>query len=174
MKITNLIPTQDGYRLSPDEMMVMVDFVRDGGIYTEDVMRANQSHPAPLPIAINQFEDDLFFVRDGLHRLTSIFLGGRDELYPSEYVVEQYTYKRYGSVNLDMGWVTPFNPKTHVRTPNFMAFRDEVNDLIRQGLDPREFIFSNTHKYLVPRMPYHDDLDRLTRHFFPQLWKHAA
>lgn len=140
---------QDGYRLSQEEMARMHKFVAEGGYFTADALRKHNPLRHGL-IALSQTEDGELWIRDGLHRITVIAFYHRP-LRADEYFIEQRSYVDYQTINLERTWVTPFDPRIEVRTPNFFDFKEEAMKMAQQGIDPTEFILANKHRYCVPR-----------------------
>jgi hypothetical protein len=65
---------QEGFRRPAADMRKMVDYVRSGGRYDPESLKLfDPDHTAP--IAIVEFEDGVRYVRDGFHRVMSIFAG---------------------------------------------------------------------------------------------------
>jgi hypothetical protein len=111
------------------QVVKMSWLVRDGLFWTRDVLRAHaDKHHTPVPqlIAIARFPDGRMMIRDGHHRCLATYIGGRAYLRHDEYIVETYTYEMYAEINFEAGFVTPFDPRTEVRVPDFTAFRQEV------------------------------------------------
>ena len=107
-------------------------------------------------IAITRFDDGNLYLRDGLHRTTAIYLARREKvLYDSEFKFEDMTYDMYLEPAPEKGWYTPFDPRTEVRLPNFLDFRDEAQTLFVEGGDWRTFIAENRHRYCIPRTDVH-------------------
>ena len=128
--------------------------VRDGLFWTRDVLRAHADKrhtPVPHLIAIARFPDGRMMIRDGHHRCLATYIGGRAYLRHDEYSVETYTYEMYAEINFEAGFVTPFDPRTEVRVPDFTAFRQEVFRLYARN--PEEavaFIRQNKSRYARP------------------------
>jgi hypothetical protein len=136
------------------QVVEMSLLVRDGVFWTRDVLRAHADKhhtPVPHPIAIAHFPDGRRMIRDGHHRSLATYIGGRAYLRHDEYRVEAYTYEMYAEINFEAGFVTPFDPRTEVRVPDFTAFRQEVFRLYAR--DPEEavaFIRQNKSRYARP------------------------
>jgi hypothetical protein len=65
--------------------------------------------------------------------------------------VETYTYEMYAEINFEVGFVTPFDPRTEVRVPDFTAFREEVFRLYdRNPEEAVAFIRQNKSRYARP------------------------
>ncbi len=128
--------------------------VRAGVFWTHDVLQAHaalHNAPAPRPIAIACFPDGRQMIRDGHHRCVATYLGGRDYLRHDEYNLERYTYAMYSEINFEAGFVTPFDPRTEVRVPDFTAFREEVFRLYNRSRDEAiTFIRQNKTRYARP------------------------
>jgi len=136
------------------QVVEMSWLVRDGLFWTRDVLcaHADTYHtPVPRLIAIARFPDGRMMIRDGHHRCLATYIGGRAYLRHDEYIVETYTYAMYEEINFEKGFVTPFDPRTEVRVPDFTAFRQEVFRLYARN--PEEavaFIRHNKSRYARP------------------------
>src|SRR6266705_2424048 len=136
------------------QVVEMSWLVRDGLFWTRDVLRAHAAkHHTPVPqlIAIARFPDGRMMIRDGHHRCLATYIGGRAYLRHDEYSLETYTYEMYADINCEAGFVTPFDPRTEVRVPDFTAFRQEVFRLYARN--PEEavaFIRQNKARYARP------------------------
>ena len=136
------------------QVVEMSWLVRNGLFWTRDVLRAHADKhhvPVPHPIAIARFPDGRMMIRDGHHRCLATYLGGRAYLRHDEYRVEAYTYEMYSEINFEAGFITPFDPRTEVRVPDFTAFRQEVFRLYARN--PEEavaFIRQNKARYARP------------------------
>ena len=158
MKITDLKLTQDGLRIQ--DLSEMVEFVLSGGLYTKDVLNQYNKTSDSNLIIINRFEDGQLYLHDGHHRVASIYLAGnRDFLFETEVEYWDYTYSRYINPNFSNGWYTPFDPRTHVRIPDFFNFKEKVRIMSEQNPDmAKEYILNNQDQYLVPRTEKHDNI----------------
>jgi len=121
LSIDELIPTQCHIR-NFDLVLSMIDFVREGGLFRKE----NLITPAPL-IGISIFEDGLKYIRDGHHRTLAIWLAGRKLLKEGEYQLENFKYSHFEEINLEKGWVTPFNPRAEVRIADFSSFKKSLS-----------------------------------------------
>lgn len=136
------------------QVVEMSWLVRDGLFWTRDILRSHaDKHHAPVPqlIAVARFPDGRMMIRDGHHRCLATYIGDRAYLRHDEYVVETYTYEMYAEINFEAGFVTPFDPRTEVRVPDFTAFRQEVFRLYAHN--PEEaiaFIRQNKSRYARP------------------------
>lgn len=165
MDVRSIHLTQSGFRLSCLQFAGMVEFVSSGGFYTQQAL-INRNPNRKSLIAINQFEDGEFYVRDGMHRLASIYIGGRTKLREDEFFVEQWTYDQYREINLDTGWFTPFDPKFEVRRPDFFDFKKEVQLRISRGVSPIDFIRRERLMYCVLRTDEHDWIGPLAEEYW--------
>jgi hypothetical protein len=153
------------------QVVEMSWLVRDGLFWTRDVLRVHaDNHHTPVPrlIAIAHFPDGRLMIRDGHHRCLATYIGGRAYLRHDEYIVETYTYEMYAEINFEAGFVTPFDPRTEVRVPDFTAFRQEVFRLYAHN--PEEavaFIRQNKSRYARPYT--RSNLTQLAEH----LWQNA-
>lgn len=160
MDIRQLKLTQDGFRLKRDELLKMAEFVKGGGIFDKASLAAHNPDRTSL-IAINRFEDGDLYVRDGMHRLAAIHLGGRQELMPEEFFIEEYSYALYLEVNLAENWVTPFDPRIHVRVPEFFGFKNLIHIFKHRGDSDEQLlqeIAEGTEMYRTDRRPVHDSI----------------
>lgn len=151
--VENLIPTQDGYRLDSSTRQSMLDFVADAGVYNEDSIKSHRCTRNSL-IAVTRFPDGKLFLRDGLHRVTSVYIARIiPALFDEEYVIENMTYDMWTNPAPDNGWYTPFDPRKEVRVPDFLKFKEKALDL--QGEELVQYILDNKHQYVVPRTESH-------------------
>ena len=153
MNIEELSPTQDGYRLDKLVRRAMLEFILEGGVYDQETI---QSHSGSNSlIAITRFPDGKLFIRDGLHRVTSIYIARADRvLYETEYVVEDMSYEMYLNPAPDKGWYTPFDPRTEVRLPDFFDFKSKVLEI--QDIDEQvEYILAHKSDYAIERSILH-------------------
>lgn len=163
----DLKPMQDGIRHSIEHFEEMAEYVRQGGRF--DLESINQFTPNSKLIAIPKMEDGQQYVRDGFHRVLSIFLHRPDGIiYDDEFVIENLTYLRMMTPNLSIRYYTPFDPRTEVRVSDFCKFRDEVDRVISEKQeDPLEFIRRNRHLYVVPKKKYHETVSTFVAHWKP-------
>lgn len=112
-----------------DQLREMTAHVRFGGYWTPEYLalyaREKGFKPSPL-IQISRFEDGLLYVHDGHHRCVSTILGGRDHLILDEFNINEWKYEQYLEVNHAAGWYTPFDPRLHLRSGDFTAFKKEA------------------------------------------------
>jgi hypothetical protein len=154
LPLDRLIVSQHGLRCPDAELRGMIEFVAGGGLWTEAALRAHAAlyrQPPPSPIRLSQFPDSLV-VHDGHHRLVATHLAGRAFLNPPEYRVTRWTYEQYLEVNFACGWVTPFDPRTHVRIADFADWKRRVLEVAQS--DPAralELIRSEPGAYRQPR-----------------------
>ncbi len=76
------------------------------------------------PIKVLSIEDK-FYLNDGHHRVCAASFS-RAAFSNFKVNVETYTYEQLMEINFSCGWVTPYNPRTHVRTNNCRWFKDAV------------------------------------------------
>ena len=140
------------------QVVEMARLVRAGLFWTRDVLRAYaDAHGIPVAplIAIARFPDGWMMVRDGHHRCLATYLGGRAYLRHDEYRFEAYTYEMYAEINFKAGFVTPFDPRTEVRLPDFGSFRQEALRLYARSSEAAvKFIRQNKFRYARPRKYY--------------------
>jgi hypothetical protein len=91
-------------------------------------------------------------VHDGHHRLVATYLAGRAFLDPAEYRVTPWTFTDYLAVNFAAGWVTPFDPRTQVRTADFAVWKRQVLEAAQRDRDEAEqMIRTQSESYRMPR-----------------------
>jgi hypothetical protein len=128
---------QHGLRYNAEGMHRMMDFVADGGRWTEpalDEYADTYNLPKPSLIQLSEFNAEagmaaVLLVHDGHHRLVATHLAGRAFLYPEEYRVTRWAFQAYQSINFSCGWVTPFDPRTHVRIADFAAWKQQILEM---------------------------------------------
>ena len=154
MDIRPLRVTQERLR-KPDQLEKMIDHVRQGGDWTRDTLtRFSRSLPSGKPrktslIIITRFEDGERYVHDGHHRVVATLKAGRDRLLDGEVKEREFTYAQYMEVNFSAGWITPFDPRTEVRLPDFGPFKQAVKRLAPDEV--MEYVRGNRHLYCKPR-----------------------
>jgi hypothetical protein len=157
---------QEGFRLPPAKMRQMIDYTKSGGRYDPESLQLFDPEQTAL-IAIVEFDDGVRYVRDGFHRVMSIFAGRPNQtIDPDEYVLEQKTYQGYLTPKLEMGYFTPFDPRTEVRIADFSFFRWHIQALQAAGQDPTSFIMANRHLYTRARKPEHDTVQVFASQWF--------
>jgi hypothetical protein len=106
----------------------MTKFVDKGGIFDSSSLTKHNPLRTSL-ISLNRFEDGQLYIQDGHHRIVGIYLDHRDFLYPSEYFIEYWSYDDYLELNessLKRDWLTPFDPRTEIRNPEFHSYKKLV------------------------------------------------
>lgn len=153
MKVSDLRVTQSSIR-NPVRVGEMVEFVRNGGVFTLDHVAEFHQGEGVFPlISISRFPDGSVYVHDGHHRTLSAHIAGRDWLLPEEYTVRDWdSLDRYNEVNLSAGWVTPLDLESEVRVPDVYAFKSAV--LSMDPADAVAYIAGNRHLYSVPRTAF--------------------
>lgn len=157
--IENLSVTQNGVR-NPGQIGRMMKYVSEGGFFTKETMTEfDGSHHL---IAISRFPDTWEFIHDGHHRALACYLGGRDYLREDEYEVSDWTYPQYTNVNHELGFYTPFDPKTQLRLADFGPYRTDIWALVKSGAPVDEvenYVKLNAHRYRVKRGDIHNTHD---------------
>jgi len=155
MKIQKLRVTQAGLRNQP-QLNQMIEFIKaDGRFNQESIDKYCEANPGTYKsglIQIALFPDGETFISDGHHRALAIALAGRDELYEDEYFTVEWSYAEYLEINFDHKWVTPFDPRTHVRLGEFFDFKQEVYKHLEQSeASAIEYIEAHPSGYCKPR-----------------------
>jgi hypothetical protein len=146
LPLDRLTVGQHGLRYTAGDIHRMMDFVADGGIWTETALRQYADRhglPAPSLIQLSEFpapsgEVALLLIHDGHHRLVATHLAGRDFLHAGEYQVTRWSYEEYLAINFRCGWVTPFDPRTHARKADFGAWKARVLEVAQTDLAEAE------------------------------------
>lgn len=149
-------PTQSGLR-------------RDAAQFEE--MRAwyeSNGDSFPEPVDLEYFpEDGRILVRNGHHRMAIWKNAGIRELVNTDghqdfkirvfsyalYNQANFVFDRDGKLDAVASWLTPFDPRTHVRMPEFKAFKLFIKLLIDNGVSLEEvdrFIREHGELYLQP------------------------
>jgi len=124
LHIDDLTVTQSGFR-NKRQIKDMIKLVAEGEAFNIGSLAAYDGNDLRL-INIVQFEDGRCYIHDGHHRVAAIYLGGRKYLFGNEYKITKWTYADYLAINLEMGWVTPFDPRFEVRVDDYAYFKDQV------------------------------------------------
>ena len=153
--LSSLIVTQNVLR-DIKQLGGMIQHVNDGGKWTKDVLASWSGGAANNNlISIVQFPDGRRAIHDGHHRCVNTLLGKRSYLFPSEYELRYRTNKDYMCANLDVGWVTPFNPKKEVRLGDVSEFKNYVYELLGKDVDAAvKHILRNKASYACTRDIY--------------------
>ena len=82
------------------------------------------------PINVIVTEDGQEWIRDGHHRACALWLV--HGYVPEKFVVyERHSYQSLNEINIPVGWVVPFDPRTHCRFDNFLSYRQTVDYLYK-------------------------------------------
>ena len=153
--LSKLLVTQPALR-SAEQVADMAEFVSQGGFFDLQSLalfaEQHDQKPSPL-IQINVFEDGSHVVMDGHHRCVSIWEAGRLYLDDSEYQIHKLTYDDFIEIAFDKGWVTPYDPRTHVRVVELRHFKNAVRIIIELWNEEaaRRFIRASCENYSIPR-----------------------
>lgn len=109
------------------DLKSMINYVKSGGFWTPDHLQQfatqnNLTRISPI-IQVSRFEDGKLFIHDGHHRGVATYLGERTYLRADEYKISDWKYENYLEINHGNGWYTPFDPRIHLRTPDFAKFK---------------------------------------------------
>lgn len=119
LKIKDLIPTQNSIR-NHEKCAEIVKYLREGKLFRTNPIRLTR-----FTDVVNSFyKSTSLYIHDGHHRLAAMDYCGLEHLYPDEYYIKDYTFKDYMEPNLEAGWVTPFDPRTHVRLADLSDFKN--------------------------------------------------
>jgi len=92
-------------------------------------------------VALTEFEDGSVYIHDGHHRAFACVIAGKTHFLENEYFIKKWTYQDYIDINREQNWVTPFDPRTHLRIGNFFDFKNTALSLTD------EEVRANLHKY---------------------------
>lgn len=83
------------------------------------------------PIVLIQTEDNQLWCHDGHHRLAAI--DWHDGKINEQYVeIRKYTYAQMNEINLDCGYVTPYDPRLECRCCNFWEYKNDLLDELEE------------------------------------------
>lgn len=140
MDIDQLFVMQESLR-NPLQIPEMIDYVKHGGRW---VASALESYGGKADmINISCFPDGKKMIHDGHHRVVATLLAGRSILYPEEYFVRDWMYEDYECINIESKYLTPHDPRIHVRLADFSDFREKL----KKAESPIDFIKENPHMY---------------------------
>jgi len=155
LSLDELLVTQPALR-KPEQVAEMATFVSNGGHFDQRTLKMHaetcNSHVSPL-IQVNLFEDGVYALMDGHHRCVSIWAAGRRYLCRDEYRQCNLTYADFAEVVFDKGWVTPYDPRTHIRLPDLITFKEVVERLRTEHCDDKalQYILGNRQHYCRER-----------------------
>ncbi len=148
---------QDELRHESNFIEEMIQFVSDGGFWTEESIAQYAER-----IGTNRFklmelvqfnEDGRYMVHDGHHRVVATWLGGRSYLRSDEFVLKHWNYTDYQGINFANRWVTPFDPKSEIRIPDISIFKTKAIELAKTDEEAaKKFILENRNIYAKPRL----------------------
>jgi len=118
MKYEDLIPTHNKLR-SVKNLQSMIYMMKN------DLFRIERAKLLSDPIEILHTEDDKYYLNDGHHRICAAYLYGFS-CSVLNFKISNYTYAQINEHNFSCGWVTPYNPITHVRNDNCKWFKEAV------------------------------------------------
>jgi hypothetical protein len=145
---------QSGLRLPLADLRNMWDYVYYGHYFDQGALKVHNPTHAGLIVITEMQSDGRRYVRDGLHRVCML-CASRRAIAPMEYVMETgLDYDDFNAINVAHNWVTPFDPKTEVRLPDFRAFKQEV--LAQPTGQVAAFISGNRHRYCTRRTSAHN------------------
>ena len=155
LELDELTVLQDSLRHTA-QVPTMIKYVAEGGFWTQDALRnfaIQQSLPRICPVMeIIRFPDGRLMVHDGHHRAVATKLGGRNFLRGDEYEFKNWSYDDYLLINFENRWVTPFDPRTEIRVPDFGTYKKFVLDLAaKDEAAAIAYIRANKHVYTKVR-----------------------
>ena len=148
LRIEDCFVSQQGLR-NVGQLVAMVEFIKDGGRFNPEGLKPPG---APL-IHIVRFEDGQLYIQDGHHRMCAMVLADRPFLWPDEYWIEDWKYEQYLEVNTSVNWVTPYDPRTEVRYPDYSEYKAMVREIPEVTIEG--FIQANRNQYCCQRNFYH-------------------
>ena len=118
--------------INPGECIVTQELIRnlDSVFYWIKHVKTEGRIPK---VKLNVFRNNSNrYVHDGHTRLIACHLAGV-ELFEDEFEITHYSLKEYMEVNLELGYVTPFNPITHIRYSDFFHVKKFIINQITEG-----------------------------------------
>ncbi len=155
MKINELIPLHNSIR-NPKRVKEFEHRLRMGHI-----LRGIET-----PIMISKVADRIetggscsstyykYYIHDGHHRIYAAWLCDIKELMSCEYVLQDMSYEMYQDLAPQHGWVTPLDIRTHVRKPDFYAFKNVALEWYKEGNEWENYIDNHQDEYLEKRVAY--------------------
>lgn len=102
-------------------------------------------------------KENRYYIHDGHHRIYAAWLCGIKELMSCEYTMQDMSYQLYQDLAPAVGWVTPLDIRTHVRRPDFYAFKNRALEIYNEGSSHdkfTEYVENYVDMYLEPRVTY--------------------
>lgn len=141
LNLRDIQPNQSGFRHGPDYMARLKLYL-------------DQKGHLPNPLNLVRFEDGRYYIHDGHHGYAGLLSAGVSQIEQGhDFEVTHRTYQDYLEINHYVGWVTPFDPRTHVRLPDLRSFKDLISRLRVKVSQPQldAFIRNHPEAYSVPR-----------------------
>ena len=160
LEIDKLLVSQES--IDHEKVQSMKEHLESGGIwnverllsYSENQSLTRHGHDGLLSplIAITRFEDGTLMVQNGHHRVraTREF---RDFLHEEEYIISDWQTHEYLQVNFERTYVTPYDPRTHIRLLDFGDYKRKVLELAAIDQEAAmEYIKTHTDDYCKERI----------------------
>lgn len=77
-------------------------------------------------ILLTRTEDEVLYIHDGHHRLFGLWKSGVRALDGSYFRIKDFTYAQLMDINLELGWVTPIDFRTHCRRSDLSEYKDFI------------------------------------------------
>lgn len=128
------------------------------------------------------WEDAKVYIHDGHHRCLAMILAGHtyllDDEFNQDYMLTEFRYTDYARINIKRGFLTPFDPRTETRLPDFKQYKEEFAQKFSQiafAPNPEEIMqgwaIANKMKYAKPRHIY--TLEELKRKYETDIQKNS-
>ena len=143
VKIKDLKITQYGLR-NRGQLQGMIDFIKNGGCFNKQSLISS----GPL-IQLAVFEDGEVYIADGHHRIAAMIIAGRYEMYEEEFETTSWRYSDYTDINLNCGWVTPFDPRYELRIADYAEYKADLSKI--SLFEAKGFIRANKSMYVVDK-----------------------
>lgn len=138
-----------------DAIRSMVDYVRSGGVWHQESMdeyALSTGTKASGLIQLVEFPDGKIMLHDGHHRGVTTYLGNRHKLNDNEFQLTKWTYEDYLDINFKNKWVTPYDPRTHIRVGDIYKFKRKILNLAEMDETLAAYtIRQSLNVYAVPR-----------------------
>ncbi len=78
-------------------------------------------------------------------------LAGRDFLFDDEFEIVKWKYSQFLEINFKVNWMTPYDPRTEFRYPDYSKFKKAVYLALEESKESAMKVIENG-KYKSPRV----------------------
>jgi len=159
LQINDLLVSQEF--VEAQQILEMQKFVAKDNFWTHELLLKHDPHqtmtyhgheavPSPL-IAISKFEDGTLMIHNGHHRIRATW-EVRPYLRSDEYLISERPLEDYLQINWVHNFMTPYDPRTHLRLHDFYDYKKHILDLAQvDRLQATKYIEDNKDLYCKPR-----------------------